>query len=181
MVGTEVGCLRQASTVIYPPITPETSSDKSKRSTASERSAPLVASPPGVEILRPAASRASILVVDNLSVNVELMRSLLEPSGYFVFSADNVDDGLELARQTSIDLIISDVHMPNKDGYIFIQAVKSDPGLRQIPFMFLSSTMGREDDARRGAAFGADKFIVRPIDPQALLAEVETMLKSKGR
>lgn len=148
---------------------------------AIERSTPKVSSQPAVKTTRPAATRASILVVDNLPVNIELVRSLLEPSGYYVFSSDNVDDGLEMLRQTTVDLIISDVHMPDKDGYAFIQAVKSDPQLRHIPFMFLSSTLGRQDDAQRGAALGADRFIVRPIEPQTLLAEIEALIRDENR
>jgi len=57
--------------------------------------------------------------------------------------------------------------------------VKGDPQLRNIPFMFLSSTLGREDDAQRTAAFGADRFIVRPIKPQILLAEVEALIRMR--
>jgi two-component system cell cycle response regulator len=141
-----------------------------------QRSTPKLSSQPAVKITKP-NTRAAILVVDNLPVNIELMRSLLEPSGYYVFSSGNVDDGLEMARQTTVDLIISDVHMLDKDGYVFIQAVRGDPQLRHIPFMFLSSTLGREEDAQRGAAFGADRFIVRPIKPQTLLAEVEALIR----
>ncbi len=143
------------------------------------RSTPKVLSQLAVTITKPKTTRASILVVDNLPVNIELMRSLLEPSGYYVFSSDNVDDGLEMARQTTVDLIISDVHMPEKDGYAFIQAVKADRQLRHIPFMFLSSTLGREHDAQRCAAFGADRFIMRPIEPQTLLAAVEALIRGK--
>lgn len=144
-----------------------------------ERSTPKVSSQPAVKITKPETTRASILVVNNLPVNIEIMRSLLEPSGYYVFSSGNVDDGLEMARQTTVDLIISEVHMPEKDGYAFVQAVKGDPQLRHIPFMLLSSTLGREDDAQRSAAFGANRFIVRPIEPQALLAEVEALIRDK--
>jgi len=109
------------------------------------------------------------------------MRSLLEPSGYYVLSSGNVDDGLEMARQTTVDLIISDVHMPEKDGYAFIQAVKADPRLRHIPFMFLSSTLGRQDDAQRCAASVADRFIMRPIESHTLLAEVDALIRGKER
>jgi len=146
-----------------------------------ERSTPMASSQPAVKITKPETTRASILVVDNLPVNIQLMRSLLEPSGYYVFSSGNVDDGLEMARQTTFDLIISDVHMPDKDGYAFIQAVKGDPQLRHIPFIFLSSTPEREDEAQRVAAFGADRFIVRPIEQQALLAEVEALIRFEER
>lgn len=121
-------------------------------------------------------ARATLLVVDNLPVNIELLCSILEPSGYRVFSAEQVDVGLTLARQTKIDLIISDVHMPGKDGYAFIEAVKADPVLRAVPFMFLSSTMERDGEEQQGIDLGADRFILRPIEPQLLLNEIEMIL-----
>jgi two-component system cell cycle response regulator len=122
-------------------------------------------------------SRATLLVVDNLAVNIDLLCSILEPSGYRVFTASNVDEGLRLARQRKMDLIISDVHMPGKDGYEFIGAVKADPALRAVPFMFLSSTMAREGEEQEGIDLGADRFILRPIEPQALLDEIESILR----
>lgn len=121
-------------------------------------------------------TRATLLVVDNLAVNIELLCSILEPSGYRVFTARNVDEGLRLARQRRMDLIISDVHMPGKDGYEFIGAVKADPALRVVPFMFLSSTMAREGEEQEGLDLGADRFILRPIEPQTLLHEIELIL-----
>lgn len=122
------------------------------------------------------ATRATLLVVDNLAVNIDLLCSILEPSGYRVFSATNVDEGLRLARQKKMDLIISDVHMPDKDGYAFIKAVKADPELRAVPFMFLSSTTAREIAEQEGREMGADRFILRPIEPQDLLHEIENIL-----
>ena len=142
-----------------------------------EPSTPKVWSQSAVTIAKRDSARASILVVDNLPANIELMRCLLEPSGYYVFTAVNVDDGLAMARQTTVDLIISDVHMPEKDGYAFIRAVKGDLRLRHLPFIFLSSTLGRGDDAQRGAALGADRFIMRPIESQTLLAEIEALVR----
>lgn len=121
-------------------------------------------------------NRATLLVVDNMPVNIDLLRSILEPSGYRVFSAPNVDEGLKLARRNRVDLIVSDVHMPGKDGHAFIQAVKADPLLRPIPFMFLSSTMERSGEEQEGLELGADRFILRPIEPQELLKEIELIL-----
>lgn len=144
-----------------------------------ERSAPTVSSQTAIKVEKPRATHATLLVVDNSPVNIELLRSILEPSGYYVFSAANVDDGLELARQTTFDLIISDLHMPDSDGYAFIQAVKADPAMCAIPFMFLSSTRGGQYDTERDFAFGADRFIVRPIEPKALLGEIEALLRGR--
>ena len=118
----------------------------------------------------------TILVVDNSPVNIELLRSIFEPFGYDIIAAQNIRDGLIMAREGQPDLIISDVHMPGKDGFDFIRAVKADPELRFIPFLFLSSTVWQEKDRIEGLALGADKFIIRPIEPQDLLREAEACL-----
>jgi len=121
---------------------------------------------------------ATLLVVDNSPPNLQLMRSLFEPFGYTVITTDNVEEGLTLARQSSPDLIISDVHMPGADGYEFIRLAKADPLLKEIPFAFISSTVWRTKDPQKALALGAVKFIQRPIEPQELLREVEECLKT---
>jgi two-component system cell cycle response regulator len=123
------------------------------------------------------AASASILVVDDSRVNLSLMQSTLEPFGYHVICAQNVAEALALMRQMPPDLIISDIHMPDADGYALIKSVKADPDLRRIPFAFISSTVWPDHDRRTGLALGAKKIIVRPIDPQALLAEIEDCLR----
>jgi two-component system, cell cycle response regulator len=105
------------------------------------------------------------------------MQITLEPFGYHVICAQNVAEALTLMRQTVPDLILSDVHMPGMDGYALIKAVKADRQLREIPFVFISSTIWPERDHAMGHSLGAMKFILRPIEPQALLAEIEACLQ----
>lgn len=119
----------------------------------------------------------TILVVDNSPINIELLRSIFEPFGYGIIAAQNIRAGLHLARETRPDLILSDVHMPDGDGFEFIRGVKADPELRSIPFLFISSTVWLDKDRVAGLALGAQKFIDRPIEPQDLLREVEACLK----
>ena len=119
----------------------------------------------------------TLLVVDNSPVNIELLRSTFEPFGYEIVAARSVTEGLALARRAQPDLILSDLHMPGADGFDFIRAVKASPELRAIPFVFISSTVWRDKDRTDGLALGAEKFIIRPIEPQALLKEVEACLK----
>jgi len=123
--------------------------------------------------------RATLLVVDNSPTNLDLMRSLFEPFGYRVITANNVEAGMALAYQFHPDLILSDVHMPGADGYEFIRLAKADPVLREIPFAFVSSTVWRTSDPQRALALGAVRFIQRPIEPLDLLREVEECLKPK--
>jgi CheY-like chemotaxis protein len=125
----------------------------------------------------PTPAPATILVVDNSPVNLSLMQSTLEPFGYHVIYAHSANEALALARQTPLDLILSDVHMPGLDGYALIKAVKADPRLRNIPFAFISSAVWPDQDTSMGLSLGAIKFIIRPIEPQALLAEIEDCLR----
>jgi two-component system cell cycle response regulator len=123
----------------------------------------------------------TILVVDNLPVNLELARGILEPFGYHVVTAGGMTEGLAMARQIDCDLILSDVCMPEGTGYDFIQVIKADPLLCTIPFVFITSTMLDEKDRVKGLALGATKFLCRPIEPEAFLAEIEACLHEKGR
>jgi two-component system cell cycle response regulator len=123
-----------------------------------------------------------VLVVDNVLVNIELARSILEPHGYGVIAALGAQDGLECARVYRPDLIVSDVCMDGaEDGYTFIESVKADPGLARIPFLFVTSTMTSEKDRRHGLALGANRFLFRPIEPEVLLAEIEACIAEAGR
>ncbi len=120
------------------------------------------------------ATRGTILVVDNSPVNISLSRSTLEPFGYRIIEAKSVDEGMRVLREQSPDLILSDLHMPEKDGFDFIEEVKADAELRKIPFLFISSTLWGERERELAFSRGAARFIVRPIEPQFLIYEIES-------
>lgn len=140
---------------------------------AAAASAPAVAPPsqPGW------GRRTTILAVDNSPVNLGLARSILEPLGYQVITAASAKEALALAQEAPPDLILSDVHMSRESGFDFLAAARKDPRLRSIPFVFISSTVWRDRDRTDALALGAAKFILRPIEPQALLAEIEECLE----
>jgi len=119
---------------------------------------------------------ATILAVDDHQVNLRLKRSILEPLGYVVLTAKGRAQAMPLARQTPPDLIISDVRMAEGNGFDFIEAVKADPQLNQVPFVFVTSTHCDEASRAKGLALGAERFLFRPIEPQVLLAEIEACL-----
>lgn len=131
---------------------------------------------------RPAAARGrTILAVDNHRYNLDLFESLFTASGYSVAATSSAAEALALAREAPPDLILSDVFMPHGSGYGLICAVKADASLRDIPFVFITSTLTNETDRRRGLALGAAAFLFRPIEPQALLREVERCLAAHRR
>jgi two-component system cell cycle response regulator len=120
------------------------------------------------------ATQGTVLVVDNSQVNIKLSCSMLEPFGYKIIEAKSVDEAMRVLRAQRPDVILSDVHMPVKDGFDFIERVKADAELSKIPFVFISSTVWGERERTLGLSMGADQFIIRPIEPRALIAEIES-------
>lgn len=123
---------------------------------------------------------AKILVLDNIEVNRQLLASTLEPSGYDVDLAASAEEAFARAVSVPPDLIISDMHMPNQNGLDFLKMVKSNLRLRNIPFVFLTSSVWGESERTSAVSMGVARFIVRPIEPKALLAEIETCLKERS-
>ena len=118
----------------------------------------------------------TILVVDDVPSNAHVVRAAIEPFGHAVVEARSMDEALEAAAKRRPDLVLTDIHMPEGSGYDLIRAFKERPEMADIPFIFLSSTYWHELDKARGLSLGAKKFLLRPIDPQTLLDEVNDTL-----
>jgi two-component system cell cycle response regulator len=125
--------------------------------------------------------RATIMVVDDSFVNIELARSILEPAGFEIVGARSVAEALELIGDVDPDLILSDVHMREATGFDLLRSLKADAVFSNIPFVFISSTVWREQDRIRGLEMGAANFILRPADPGVVLAEIERCLSQGTR
>jgi two-component system cell cycle response regulator len=130
--------------------------------------------PPTQELV---AWRATILVVDNTQSNLELARSIFEPSGYRLLLAEDVEEAMALARQMRPDLVLSDVNMPEASGLELVLRIKSDPKLADVPVILISATLPRDTRDDLILATGASKFLRRPIDPPVLLREIEDCLE----
>ena len=113
-----------------------------------------------------------VLVVDDNEPNVQLMRHLITSLGAEVRAVRGAADALILARAARPKLIISDVHMPGQGGIELLEIVKSDPALRDIPFLLISASAASLEERRRAIAAGADGMLLRPLDPEALLEQL---------
>jgi len=134
------------------------------------------AEPPAAEA--DGSKHAVLLVVDDSDVELGLMHSVFDPSGYEVIQAADLAQALELARRLTPDLLVSDVNMPGGSGLELLAAIKAEPQLRHIPVILITSTALNETDRQRGLECGATRYIMRPIEPQALLSQVEACLRS---
>jgi len=124
---------------------------------------------------------ATVLVSDNVPNNLELARSILEPNGYRVITASGTKEAIEKACLWRPDLILSDVRMGDSSGYDFIGAVKADANLSEVPFIFITSSEVEEPSRLKGLALGAARFLVRPMEPARLLAEIAACLAERDR
>lgn len=124
---------------------------------------------------------ATVLVVDNSPANIQLSRSILESFGYRIIAANGVEEAMALLRSTRPDVILSDVHMPVKDGFDFVKLAKADAELSNIPFVLISSTVWGSGERELGLTLGAAQFIIRPIDPRVLVDQIESCRNAKPK
>ncbi len=140
---------------------------------------PAPAPPPpssiGVLDLRDEPARSRILVADDNADLRAYVSGLLEPV-YTVKTASDGATALELARSGWPDLIVSDVMMPELDGFALVRALREDPRARGIPIILLSARAGEEATVE-GLRTGADDYLVKPFSARELLARVRTQLQ----
>ena len=118
---------------------------------------------------------ATILVVDDNRLVRELIRDAFSEAGFAVLSASGGAEALERLEETPADLIITDVAMPEMDGWAFCEAVKEDARFREIPLVFLASH--REVPERlRGFRLGAYDYLCKPFSVEELLVRVRLIL-----
>lgn len=121
-----------------------------------------------------------LLLIDDDPNLILLAKDYLEFRGYEVVAASNGLEGLEAMRQFTPDLIICDVMMPEMDGYTFVETIRSNSATDWIPVIFLSAR-GQTADRVRGLNTGADVYMVKPFEPEELVAQVESSLKHTER
>jgi DNA-binding response OmpR family regulator len=117
-----------------------------------------------------------LLIEDNKDI-LENIIEYLELEGYKILFADNGQRGIELARELLPDLIICDVLMNEMDGYEVLKILLSSAKTYEIPFIF-STSMSEKVDRAEALSLGADEYIIKPFELEALLKMVKTLIKS---
>ncbi len=118
------------------------------------------------------------MVVEDSRSQAMMLKSLLKKHDYEVRDFENGITALEAARKEAPILIISDVVMPEMDGYEFCENVKNSRELREIPFILLT-TLQDSMDIIKGLQAGSDNFITKPFDPKYLLSRINYLLANR--
>ncbi len=119
-----------------------------------------------------------ILIVDDephLRMLIQQTLEELEDEGVEIFTAANGDEALQTIRDQQPNLVFLDVMMPKKNGFDVCHAVKHEMGLGHIHIILLTAK-GQEFDRQRGQEVGADLYMTKPFDPDALLAKARAVL-----
>jgi hypothetical protein len=119
-----------------------------------------------------------VLIAEDSATQAELLRHLLEEQGYTVTPTGNGRLALEAARARKPTLVITDVVMPEMDGYALCRAIKGDRRLRDVPVVIVTSLAGIQDIVM-ALDCGADNFIRKPYEPQALLTRIQYILSNR--
>ncbi|MDY7008093.1 MAG: response regulator transcription factor [Cyanobacteriota bacterium] len=121
-----------------------------------------------------------LMLVDDDPNLILLVKDYLEFRGYQVTTAENGREALEKLENEIPELIICDVMMPEMDGYTLVQHIRENPATEWVPVLFLSAK-GQSQDRVKGLNTGADVYIVKPFEPEELVAQVESSLKQASR
>ena len=121
-----------------------------------------------------------LLLIDDDPNLILLVKDYLEFRGYEVMAAGNGREALEILNLHLPDMIICDVMMPEMDGYAFVDKIRQDSRTSWIPIMFLSAK-GQSQDKIKGLTTGVDIYMIKPFEPEELVAQVESSLKQANR
>ena len=118
---------------------------------------------------------ASILAVDDSASMRQMVCFTLKGAGYDVVEAEDGVQALDIAKAQAVDLVITDVNMPNMDGIALVRELRTLSRYRFTPLLLLTTESG-EAKKQAGKAVGATGWLVKPFNPEELLSTVRKVL-----
>ncbi len=125
-------------------------------------------------------SRLSILILDDEPYILALLKVIFSKAGFQVLMAKNGKEGLQVLEQRNPDIILSDIMMPEMNGYEFLNRVQQSEQLKQIPFIFLTAK-DKPVDVEIGLKLGVDDYVVKGTNPQVIIDKVNAVLLKRGK
>lgn len=120
-----------------------------------------------------------ILIVDDSPTERYFLTDVLVKNGFSVSTAENGEEALLKIKADKPQLILMDVVMPGQNGFQITRAIARDPGMEDVPVIICTSK-NQETDRIWGLRQGARDYLVKPIDPQELLAKIAALGQQTG-
>jgi twitching motility two-component system response regulator PilH len=115
-----------------------------------------------------------ILIVDDSPTERYFLSDILIKNGFSVSTAENGEEALQKIKSDKPELILMDIVMPGQNGFQVTRAISRDPDTQDVPVIICTSK-GQETDRIWGLRQGARDYIVKPVDPQELLAKIASL------
>lgn len=122
------------------------------------------------------AMEHNLLIVDDISENIQVLGHVLDKANYSVSFATDGQQALDMIADNEFDLILLDIMMPHMDGYEVCRRLKQMPGKRDVPVIFLTART-EVDDIVKGFQVGAVDYVTKPFNRHELLARVRTHIE----
>lgn len=140
-------------------------------------------STPFVPLGRESAGRATILLVDSVDINRQLIKGILKAGPYRILEARQPNEAFQFLERAEVDLIIADLIMPEfgndmHGGLEFCRRVKANRRTRLVPILILTSVQGN-DNVIASLESGADEFLIKPLQPALVRTRIRAMLRGK--
>jgi len=124
-----------------------------------------------------AGGGVDVVIAEDSRIQAKMLQRRLTEAGHTVRWGETGAEALALVRERRPDIIVSDIEMPVMTGYEFCKAVKTDPALKTLPFILLS-TLADPIDIIRGLDAGADNYVTKPYEAEFLLGRIQSLLAS---
>jgi CheY-like chemotaxis protein len=123
-------------------------------------------------------AKATILIVDDVPKNIQVLGHVLDREGYLIAAATNGRQALGMIDKVKPDLVLMDIMMPEMDGFEACRRIKEIPALKEIPIILLTAKT-ETDDIVRGFEMGAVDYLTKPFNPRELAVRVQTHIELK--
>jgi CheY-like chemotaxis protein len=120
-----------------------------------------------------------LLIVDDIAINRKLLRVTLEAEGHATLEAADGVEALQILALEPVDAVISDVLMPNMDGFRLCHEIRNSQTLHALPFIIFTSTYKSPDDVKLARTLGADKYLMKPAPAAAVLQALREVTAQK--
>lgn len=120
-------------------------------------------------------SQSKILVVDDVAINVMLLKRILEKADYDVYTAENGNDALDVMMKERINLVLLDVSMPKLDGFGVLDKKKEMKAIKNIPVIMVSA-FNQSNIIQQSLEKGAKAYLTKPVDRRELMSQMDKIL-----
>ncbi|HBL17217.1 MAG TPA: hypothetical protein DD417_10850 [Elusimicrobia bacterium] len=123
----------------------------------------------------------TVLIVEDNKEHGRMVEAAVRSIGWEPRSTELVETGFRMALEAAPSLLITDVHLPDSDGYDLVRRIRSHPELKHVPILMITGTYHRDEDRLRAFELGADAYLLKPVHVGELLLTARRLVDVRRR